>query len=45
MNKTTMRLLSLLLAVLIILPWGAQADDPWANVRWRVNISYDLNGG
>ncbi|MGI6687792.1 MAG: hypothetical protein ACOX6Y_05485 [Christensenellales bacterium] len=45
MNKKTAKWLSMLMAVLLILPWSTLAGDPWANVRWRVNISFDLNGG
>ena len=45
MNKNTTRLLALLLVALLVLPWSALVEDPWANVRWKVNISHDLNGG
>lgn len=43
MKKKLSTLLALLLAALIVLPWGALAGD--GMIRWRVNISYDLNGG
>lgn len=45
MRKQSVALFSLLLAALLIIPWSALGDDPWANARWRVNVTHDLNGG
>lgn len=43
MKKKLSSLLALLLAALVVLPWGALAGGDM--ICWRVNISHDLNGG
>lgn len=45
MKRKPTRLLLMLLALLLILPHGALAGDPWAHSHWEVHVTHDLNGG
>lgn len=44
MNKECSKWICVLTVALLILPVFALADDPWDDARWRVNISYNLDG-